>query len=202
MKTYPTHVRFQWCCQKILCVVYRIFYRLEIRGSENVPRGGCVVCANHSSYADPPLLSLAVGVREPLAFMAKKELFENPWVNRLICALGAFPLDREKSDIGAIKTALRRIQAGCNFVIFPQGTRQKHGQPRTGAKEGAAVIAVRSKAPVLPVYISEDKKPFGRVKLIVGEPFYPQIDRSQEKPYQAAADEILQRIYALGEEEA
>lgn len=200
MKTYPTHVRFQWMCQKILCIVYRLYYRLEIQGQENVPKGGCVVCANHSSYADPPLLSVAVGVREPLAFMAKKELFEKPWASRLICALGAFPLDREKSDIGAIKTALRRIQAGCNFVIFPQGTRQKPGQPRLPAKEGAAVIAVRSKAPVLPVYITEEKKRFGRVRLIIGQPFYPEIDKTLDKPYQAAADQILERIYALGEE--
>lgn len=201
MKIYPTNIWFQKMAQKILCVVYRIYYRLEIIGRENVPRGGCVVCANHSSYADPPLLSLAVGVRDPLTFMAKKELFENNgFVTWLISSLGAFPLDRSKSDIGAIKTAFKRIKAGYHFVIFPQGSRQKQGQPRLQAKEGAAVIAYRSKAPVLPVYISEDKKRFGKVRLIVGKPFYLEVDKSLEKPYQAAADEILKKIYALVEE--
>ena len=83
--------------------------------------------------------------------MAKKELFRKKIFAWLIAALGAFPIDREGADITAIKTALGSVRAGQKLIIFPQGTRHAaEGE----TKKGAAMLAVKTRAPILPMYIT------------------------------------------------
>jgi len=126
--------------------------------------------------------------------MAKKELFEHKYLGWLIAALGAFPVNREGVDMTAIKTAMRCIKDGKKLVIFPQGTR---GAAAGEAKEGAAMLAVKTHAPILPVYISENKTFRSKVNLVIGEPFIPE---PNQKDYGKIADDIMRRIYALKEQ--
>ena len=108
-------------------------------------------------------------------------------------ALGAFPVDREGADITAIKTALSSVKAGQKLIIFPQGTR---GAAEGETKKGAAMLAVKSRAPILPMYITEGKGFRCRATVVIGEAFTPD---PKTKEYGALADDILRRIYALKE---
>ena len=127
--------------------------------------------------------------------MAKKELFQgNKLFAWLIAALGAFPVDREGADITAIKTALSSVKAGQKLIIFPQGTR---GAAEGETKKGAAMLAVKSRAPILPMYISEGKGFRCKATVVIGKPFTPD---PKTKEYGALADDILRRIYALKEQ--
>lgn len=186
---------FQRITIPVVSAAYHLHYRVRVTGRENIPEGGCVVCPNHTSYADPPLAAVALTGRQSIALMAKKELFEKGgFFASLITWLGAFPVSRGDADISAIKTALKAVKDGRKLIIFPQGTR---GATEGETKQGAAMLAARTKAPILPMYITEQKKRFGRVDVIIGKPFYPE---AGSKDYAAIAEDILRRIYALNGE--
>ena len=95
--------------------------------------------------------------------------------------------------ITAIKTALSSVKAGQKLIIFPQGTR---GAAEGETKKGAAMLAVKSRAPILPMYITEGKGFRCRATVVIGKPFTPD---PKTKEYGALADDILRRIYALKE---
>lgn len=162
-------------------------------GRENIVEGASVVVANHVQLSDPCFIVVATGNRTHYRAMAKKELFGVPFVNRLVTWLGAFPIDRSKADMTAIRTALRTVQEGNRLLIFPQGTR---GNEDTAAKSGAAMIAVRTKALVQPIYLSENKRFWSRPCVVIGKAYYPE----QTRDYDKAAEDMMQRIYALREE--
>ncbi len=188
------HRWFQWLAIPFIALAFHIHFGYTVKGRENIPDGGCVVCPNHVQLSDPPFAAVALGHRTPLRVMAKKELFQNKALSWLISALGAFPINREGVDITAVKTALGCVKDGCKLIIFPQGTRDAHiGE----TKKGAAMIAVKTRAPVLPMYISESKTFRCRAKIVIGKPFLPD---PKEKNYEAIANDILKRIYALKEQ--
>lgn len=191
---FKYHRWFQWFAIPFVSLGLHIYFGFRVIGRENIPEGGCVVCPNHVQLSDPPFAAVALGNTIPLRLMAKKELFGgNRLFAWLIAALGAFPIDRESADITAIKTALGAVREGYKLIIFPQGTR---GAAEGETKKGAAMLAVKSRAPILPMYITEDKGFRRRVTVVIGEPFRPD---SKEKDYGVIADDILHRIYALKE---
>jgi len=140
------------CVRALVAVLLRLFLRVEAKNPGHVPRGGPVLLvANHSSLLDPPL----IGVVAPrhLWFLAKAELFRIPLFGPLLWRLNARPLRREGSDPGALRAALRVLEEDGALLIFPEGTRGPEGTLRP-AKAGAGMLAVRSGAPVVPVYVS------------------------------------------------
>lgn len=190
------HPKFQAIAIPIVKIYDDLKYNFHIIGRENIPEGGCVVIANHTQWADPVLLATAMGNRYPIVAMAKKELFAIKPLAPLISALGAFPVDRGTADIGAIKTALKSVKEGKKLVIFPEGTtKHKKGD---AVKDGAAMIAARTGAPILPVYISENKKFRSKVYVIFGEPFLPEKVRTKDG-YSKLAEDMMKRVYALKE---
>jgi 1-acyl-sn-glycerol-3-phosphate acyltransferase len=91
--------------------------------------------------------------------MAKKELFTIPVLGWLLKGLGAFPVDRSGSDVGAIKTAISLVGEGGCLGIFPQGHRYPETDPReTSVKNGAAMIAAKNGADIVPAYLWTKKK--------------------------------------------
>lgn len=189
------HRWFQHLALPFVELALCLHFRLHITGRENMPEGGCVVCPNHNHNSDPPLAACGISRRYPIRIMAKKELFEVRGLGRLITWLGAFPVDRSRADLSAIKTALQAVRDGDKLLIFPQGTR---GAGEDTAKDGAAMLALKTRAPIVPVYITEHKKRHGRVNVVVGKPFLPD---PKSKDYAALSHEIMHRIYALKPED-
>ena len=188
------HRWFQWLAVPFVALAFHIYFGYKVIGRENIPEGGCVVCPNHVQLSDPPFAAVALGHTTPLRLMAKKELFEgNELFAWLIAALGASPIDREGADTTATKTALGAVREGRKLIIFPQGTR---GASEGETKKGAAMLAVKTRAPILPMYITENKGFRCKATVVIGEPFRPD---AKEKDYGVIADDILHRIYALKE---
>ena len=71
-----------------------------------------------------------------------------------------------------MKTAIRVLQEGHVLVVFPEGTRQKSKELGEG-KKGAASMALRSGAKIVPVAMIGDYKPFRRMKIVYGHPIDP-----------------------------
>lgn len=183
--------------------LFRGLFRGRISGCQNVPmQGPLVVVANHGSHLDPPLLGHALG--RPVAFMAKAELFAVPLLGSLIRALAAYPVKRGASDREAIRTATARLQEGWATGVFLDGTRQADGRVNQ-PMPGAALLAARSGAALLPVAIINSHRALGtgqsRLRLVpiqirVGEPLPP--PASRRKPdLEATTLELQRRINAL-----
>ncbi len=129
--------------------ILQVYFRGRIYGAENIPQtGSLVVVSNHASNYDPPLVSYCV--RRPVAYMAKEELFKIPILKQVIELYGAYPVSRGSADRSAIRAALKYLDEGWAVGVFLQGTRTPDGRI-TDPKRGAALIAAKAKAPLLPV---------------------------------------------------
>jgi 1-acyl-sn-glycerol-3-phosphate acyltransferase len=153
-------------------------FRTRLVGLENVPAGGVVMAGNHQSYLDPVLL----WIKNPriVHFIAKAELWQNPFYGWVLNNAGALPIDRSTVDRTAITTATKLVSAGEPVGIFPVGTRVrgKLGE----ANEVAAFIAARADVPIVPVgIIGTDRvmpdgtfiPRFPRVTISFGPPIVP-----------------------------
>jgi 1-acyl-sn-glycerol-3-phosphate acyltransferase len=154
-------------------VIYKVTYNLTYEGLENIDNSKSYIYAsNHRSYADPVLITIPVS--RSFSYMAKEELFKNPFFRALITSLGAFPVVRGKGDMQVIETSREKLDSGRNLVIFPEGTRSKDGKVGKG-KSGVALIVAQSKADVIPVgIVFEGEKLHFRSKVTVkyGKPIH------------------------------
>ncbi len=148
----------------------RLLMRVEYSGKENIPQnGGYLLCANHTSIAD--MFAIAVPFRCQVRYMAKGELFKLGILKWFFTALGSFAVQRGTGDTGAVDKACEVVANGGVLGIFPEGTRSKSGEIGK-AKSGAAMIAMRTEAPMLPVairYSTGTFKPFCKVTVRIGE---------------------------------
>lgn len=199
------HNRFFVFAYHVLGVFVRILHPTGIEGLENLPEGGALLCANHSSNWDPVLLALKLPVNYRLHVMAKEELFHNPVLAWCIRKVGGFPVSRGSNDIKAVKTAIQVIKSGENLLIFPEGTviydgiGYIDGLP-AHAKGGVAMIGVRTGATMVPVFMDGEKKPFHKTRIIIGKPYEPVYSgrHGTAEEMQRIADDILSAAYALG----
>ncbi len=182
------------------CVSF-VFFPLRVRGLENIPAEGPVIlCPNHVTLADPVLM--AAVVKREIRFIAKKELFQAKWFGNFLRHLGAFPVARGETDIGAVRNCLSLLQNGLCLGIFAQGTRRKKHHAEPALNTGVALIAIRSKAPVVPVHI-EPYHVFGRVRMTFGQPLdFSQVRRADSAVLADTTEQIRRAIFGLGGTEA
>ena len=190
-----------WPAYRIIAYVTRPLiyglFRLEARGIENLPSGGFVLAANHSSNLDPWPIGLPLFPNRWLRFMAKSELFWWP-LSLILNAGGAFKVRRGEGDVEAIDTAVELVRAGEIVVMFPEGTRQKKGLRKKGTarpRTGAARIAQLAGAPLVPAAIKGTDRitRLAKLKVAYGTPFDPGDDP------RVATERLMQEINTLYE---
>ncbi|WP_169081837.1 lysophospholipid acyltransferase family protein [Paenibacillus sp. PL91] len=179
----------------ILRVLYTLLFRLEARGTENIPSAGPVVLAsNHLSNFDPP--TVGVKVKRKVHFMAKEELFKIPVFGPLLRSFGAFPVKRGGVSKDAIKSSITMLKEGNVMGIFPEGSRNNQSG---AAKKGAAMIAIRSGAAIVPVAIIGKYRPFSKIVVCYGKPIdlTAIIEESSPDMLEQVTDAIMLRIREL-----
>lgn len=158
----------------ILIPYFRFFYNANVEGMENIPKNeSFIVAANHLSDLDPVIVSMAI--KKPIAFMAKKQLFESPKLRKIIDIYGAFAVNREKLEVSTIRTA-QAVASTKKWVLamFPQGSRDISGVI-TNVTPGFAYLAKLTGMKILPVAIvgseTHNPKPFeGNLVVKIGKP--------------------------------
>lgn len=189
---------------KIWCT---IFYHHKVYGKENIPPGGGIIAANHSSFLDPPM----VGISYPgeVYFLARETLFKFRPFGWLIRQLNTYPLKRGKGNATIFKFATDLILNQKKVVLFPEGKRTRDGTFQKG-KEGVSILVMRTGCMVIPTYIhgSYDiwnwsrkfPKLSGRSACVFGKPLYFQIGNEGKKEAQEKiAEEIMGAIQRLQE---
>jgi 1-acyl-sn-glycerol-3-phosphate acyltransferase len=163
-------------------VLARILFSARVEGVEHVPRTGpFVLVANHCSNLDPPIIGWAAGkkVGRIIHFMAKDEMRSWPLAGWLAQQSAVIFVRRGEADRAAQKAALDTLADGRPIALFIEGTRSRDGHLKVG-RGGAAFLAMRSGAPLLPVAISGTHRIFPgssrwphptKVVVRIGEPF-------------------------------
>lgn len=147
---------------------FRFFYRVKVEGLDHLPKEGrLMICSNHISNMDPPLIGCLLPRR--INFLAKEELFRIPLFSQLISLLGAVPVKRGEGDRQALKRSIQILKEEKVFGIFPEGTRSKTGELGK-AHHGAAMIALRAQAPIVPVAIIGPYRLFRPIRVVIGKP--------------------------------
>jgi cytidylate kinase len=130
---------------------WKVLFGFRIVGGDNLRyRENFIFSSNHISYADPPIVGC--GLNREVSFIAKKELFENWFLARLIRTYNAVPIDREEIDRTALKLISKKLQAGGSVLMFPEGTRSRSGEIGE-LKGGLGFLALYTGVTIVPVYI-------------------------------------------------
>jgi 1-acyl-sn-glycerol-3-phosphate acyltransferase len=177
-------------------------FRLRSRGVENLPDGGFVLAANHTSNLDPWPLGLPLFPKRQLRFMAKSELF-NPLLTPILRGGGAFPVHRGRGDREAIGRAVELVRAGEIVVMFPEGTRRTKGLRKkfeARPHNGAARIALEGDVPLVPAAIKGTDRisRLGPLRVAYGKPI--PLDDLRSQDVKTASREATERLMSAIDE--
>ncbi len=179
----------------IISLFLSLFNRWDVEGIENLPaRGPVVLVANHVSLWDPVVLGCSIRSRI-VHYMAKEDLFKIPVFGSILPHLQCFPVKRGKIDRNALRTAAGYLESGEILGLFPEGSRGKNNE-LLPFQPGAALFALRSGAPIVPVGLTGTKTAFpctirGRIRVRFGQPL-----TFQELYGQKLREEELENVMA------
>lgn len=163
-----------------------------------IESGPLILAANHQSYFDPPLAGICS--RRAIYFLARKNLFDVPILKKLLPYFQVIPVDRDGSDLTALKKIISRLKEGNGVLLFPEGTRSLDGSLQK-ARSGIGLIIAKTKAPVLPMRIfgaheafpkNAQKLNFHPITIVLGEPIY--FTESELTPYDGNDRALYQRL--------
>ena len=179
-----------------------LFTRWHITGRENIPRTGpVIVVANHMTFAEPCIVCLTMG--RDTKFAAKEGFFHNPILRWIMTSFHTFPVFQGKADRETLRKMEGYLQQGFALGIFPEGTRSQNAS-LIPALNGAALMAHRTGAPILPIGIWGTEKMRGKkwyfqrptIEIWFGKPFL--IERKEGKPdREADTRKIMEHIADL-----
>lgn len=147
----------------------RLIFPTIYKGKKNIPKKNAIIVCNHRSNMDCIMLALSTFRNQK--YLAKKELFKNKCFGGVLKGLGCIPIDREKTDLTAIKLSLKVLKQEKLLTIFPEGTRNTTDSDLQEVKAGACMLAIKSKSPIVPVWIKKKSKPFCINCVRFGKPF-------------------------------
>jgi len=196
-------------CRFIFEAIVGTWFRPLVTGRANIPAEGPVILAPvHRSFADFGFCAFVS--KRKLFFMAKDEMWERKWLGKLLIYLGAFPVHRASADRSAMRHAEEVLRRGEVLVMFPEGTRRE-GAKIEDLQEGAAFLAARTGAVLVPIGIgnSDLAMPKGKlipkplkIRVVVGQAMPPperseggRVARSKVHAATTELGERIQQVY-------
>ena len=173
--------RMQHACARIWArmILWTSRVRVSVKGVENIrPNVPYVLCVNHQSHMDIPILLAALPFQ--FRFAAKKQLFRYPFLGWHLRRSGHVPIDRENphAAVKSLHQAADAIKGGTPVMIFPEGGTSRDGSIKP-FKGGGFMLAMKANAAAVPVTIRGSRSVLvpttyhvhgGSVEVIVGKP--------------------------------
>ncbi|MDT8281557.1 MAG: lysophospholipid acyltransferase family protein [Gammaproteobacteria bacterium] len=157
LKKYKTNAekkKLRW--QYADRLLSRLNIEIVVSGLDKVDSDGqYLLLSNHRSIIDPCVIELALKDTNIFGlWVAKKELYNSFFFGKFVRHGGTVLLDRSSSKMGQFfKDIKQGLESGASVFIFPEGTRNIHGDDIAEFKKGTQLIAVKNRLPILPVYI-------------------------------------------------
>ena len=180
-------------------IMCHIIYRFDVKGLENIPKeGAAIICANHIHLLDS--VTIVIHIKRMIYIMVKKELMKSKIGYWFFDMLGCFAVDWGKGDVKAIEDAEGHVKDGDLLMIFPEGKRNGMAKG-IKMKKGAAMVALQTKTPIIPVGITGSFKPFSKIKIRVGEPMdlteYFEMEKTGPREWITVTNKMQEKIISL-----
>ncbi len=210
-----------WLCYQVAKAHAFIFARWMARNPCTIPEhGAAIIVSNHTSPVDPSLLWIRhfSGFRKKqlrvIGFMMAREYYDRRDIVGWACrTMQAIPVERAGRDMGPVKNALVRLEEGKLLGLFPEGriNDQTPDERLLAGGTGVAWLALKSRVPVLPVFIHNAPRGrtmvssffvCSRTSLTYGKPvdLSEWYDRKLTRNTLAeATDRIMESLAALGQ---
>ena len=151
-------------------MMLHVFLPVRYHGKEKLSEREIpfVVISNHLHALDPLILAFPIKQCQ-CVFLGKKELAKNRFMRYCLAKLHCILVDRHHTDMEAMRACMKAIKMKKCLVIFPEGTRHHEGQMEQ-IENGTSLIVMRSRVPLIPVYLDRPLKLFRTVNAYVGDP--------------------------------
>lgn len=180
-----------------------VFFPYEVKGKGNLAglKRGFLICSNHISNLDAIFISVALNRK--IYFLAKSELFKNPFFSFFLKKFGAICIKRGEHDFQALSQAEEILKSNQILGIFIEGTRSKTGE-FLRPKSGATIIANETKSPILPICITpkdgKSVKIFKKTIVSLGTPIEKiKLENNEYKEIRHNTESIMNEIKKLRE---
>lgn len=149
-----------------------LFYRVkkyDLNGNKyrKPIRNSAVIAANHSGFHDPLVMSCVFWYRR-LSILVAEVVMNKPVIGFLLRGMGCIKIDRNISDIEAVRKSLAAVRKGRPLLIFPQGHIHRDGGI-DDIKSGFVFIASKYDTPIIPVYSFKRKHWYNRALVVIGD---------------------------------
>ena len=194
-------------CYQLSKFVAQTLFDLRVYGQDNIiEHGPALLAMNHQSFLDPPFAGISC--RREISYLARKTLFDIPVVGPILRRINVIGVDREGSDVAALKAVMRVLRGGGCTIVFPEGTRTRDGSLQP-AKAGAGFIIATTLAPVVPMRIFGAYEAFPRdskfprcspVTVVVGKPMRftgADVAGDPRIVFQRLSEQVMEKIGAL-----
>ena len=209
-RRHPVLNVFWWIFNQAGKLGARLLFRLRIEGLENLPQPPYILCPNHASYLDAPVLTSALPWRDlrQVFFVGTTEIFGAGVMRRFATLLHLIPVDPDANVVPAMRAGAYGLRAGKILVLYPEGERSIEGPPRQ-FKKGAAILARHLNIPLVPVaqYGFYEVWPRGKgfqgfhpLRIRIGKPIYPDPNERPEQAYERLTAEVRNKVVEMWNE--
>ena len=204
----PVSGTFWYVVSRLIQMVARDRFDLHVSGVDRLPNGACIICPNHQSYLDAPIVaSILPGPMFKKVFaVATSEIFHGQLMLRLARSLRVVVVDPDANLVPAMRAGAFGLRQGRSLILFPEGERSIDGVPKT-FKKGAAILSIHLQVPMVPVAIdgfydvwprNQRFRGFKPLRIEIGDPIFPppETDASEEA-YANLTAELKDRVVAM-----
>jgi len=207
----PLSNAFWYLVSRIVQMVARDRFRLQVRGIEKLPKSGpYILSSNHQSYLDAAFLAsvLPSDVFDKVFAVGTSDIFGQGFMLWLARSLRVVVVDPDANLIPAMRAGAFGLRQGRALILYPEGERSIDGTPRV-FKKGAAILSIHMQAPIVPVAIegfyqawprNRPFQGFAPLSIVFGDPIIPPPEsEASEAAYEKLTAELRARVVKMWE---
>jgi long-chain acyl-CoA synthetase len=210
-KERPITGRLWYLLGRIANLFAKDVFHLKVSGIEKLPaKGPFILCANHQSYLDAPVLTAAMPwqIFRDVFYVGDSEKFGSGPARTVARFLRLIPVDPDANLVPAMRAGAYGLRRGKILVLYPEGERSIDGIPKS-FKKGAAILARHLNVPIVPVAQDgffeawprgRNFQRFAPLRIAIGDAIYPDPAEAPEEAYQRLTAETRRQIVSMWEQ--
>lgn len=206
----PIISRLWFLFGKFVTLFAKDAFQLKVSGLEKLPDGPFILCPNHASFLDAPVLTAALPWRvfHKVFYVGTSEIFGDGFARQFAKFLRLIPVDPDANLVPAMRAGAFGLRHNLVLVLYPEGERSIDGPPKS-FKKGAAILARHLNVPLVPVAQEgfyeawprgKQFQGFAPVQIMIGDPIYPDATEPPDRAYERLTTELRNRVLEMWQE--